>query len=263
VTQISSAVRAAMYTVNGTEYAPGLAIPFNSPEGTEHYRARGEQKNAFEAWLDAEGLDVVVWPMYPNKTPTGGTIIGRDLVNFMYLPSVTVPMGVLQHDETRKEPLTMNFTGRLYDDPKVLSIAYAYEQATKHRYAPPLAPPLPGEVFEYNSEVKGAGGEGGPQVDEAPPVLSIVPAAAITGAKATKVARFSGIANDLSGVDRIEVTVAGVTVPVTLEGNRWIAVLPAEAYAELRKSEVDEVTVMVLAVDPAGNASSVMEDVKI
>ena len=61
-------------------------------------------------------VDAVVWPVWPNKGPTSGSIIGRDLVNFMYLPAVTVPMGILQYDATRREPLTLNVTGRLYDD---------------------------------------------------------------------------------------------------------------------------------------------------
>jgi hypothetical protein len=153
VTQISATVRNAMYSFNPMTgvYGEGTLIPFGSPVGVEHYTARGQQKNAFEDWMDAEGLDAVAWPMWPNKGPTTGTIIGRDLVNFMYLPSVTVPIGVLQYDATRSEPLTMDITGRLYDDPKVLAIAYAYEQATHHRYSPPLAPPLPGETFDYNS----------------------------------------------------------------------------------------------------------------
>src|SRR5690606_10598198 len=90
VSSISAAVRNGMYVLDPVSgnYSDGSGISFGSPEGVEHYLARAEQKNAFEDWMDAEGLDVVVWPLWPNKGPTAGTIIGRDLVNFMYLPAV-------------------------------------------------------------------------------------------------------------------------------------------------------------------------------
>lgn len=260
---ISAIRRDYMYSLVDGEYVPGIAISFDSPEGIEHYQARAEQKNAFEDWLDAEGLDAVVWPMYPNKTPTGGSIIGRDLVNFMHLPSVTVPMGVLVHNETQSEPMTLNITGRLYDDASVLAIAYAYEQATRHRYSPPLAPPLEGEVFTYNSQRKGAGGANGPQVDDAPPLLSIVPAAAVNGPPASRRVTLSGTVRDASGVKRFEVSVGGAVVPSAINGNRWTAVLDSDAYLALTEAGARSIEVLVLAVDPAGNASSTMASVKL
>jgi len=75
VTQISATVRNAMYSFNPMTgvYGEGTLIPFGSPVGVEHYTARGQQKNAFEDWMDAEGLDAVAWPMWPNKGPTTGT----------------------------------------------------------------------------------------------------------------------------------------------------------------------------------------------
>ncbi|MBD2774215.1 PEP-CTERM sorting domain-containing protein [Iningainema tapete] len=41
--------------------------------------------------------------------------------------------------------------GREFDEPTLISIAYSYEQATKHRRPPTTTPPLAGEVFEYQS----------------------------------------------------------------------------------------------------------------
>lgn len=260
---ISVTRQGLMYSLVDGQYLPGPAISFGSPAGIEHYQARAEQKNAFEDWMDAEGLDVVVWPVWINKTPTSGSIIGRDLVNFMYLPAVTVPMGVLEYDETRREPLTLNITGRLYDDANVLAIAYAYEQATRHRYAPPLAPPVEGEVFTYNSKRKGAGGANGPQVDDAPPVLSILPVAKVNGPAGARRVSFSGSIKDTSGIARLEVSVAGALLPAVVEKNRWTAVLGADAYASLIAAEVSTVDVLVLAVDPAGNAASEMATVRL
>ena len=259
VTQISSAVRAAMYSFNPVTgvYGEGTLIPFGSPIGVEHYTARGQQKNAFEDWMDAAGLDAVAWPMWPNKGPTTGTIIGRDLVNFMYLPSVTVPIGTLQYDATRSEPLTMDITGRLYDDANVLAIAYAYEQATQHRYGPPLAPPLPGETFLYNSRKR----QDAPKEDTAPPVLTLQTK---TTDKSGVVA-FNGNVQDKSGVDRLEVTVGGVILASSVDAktNSWSAVLPMGAYDALIASGATSVEVLVLAVDPSGNATSIVQSVRL
>jgi amidase len=261
VTYISSTRREMMYTQesDGT-YVAGEAISFASPEGMEHYAARAQQKNAFEAWMDAEGLDAVVWPVWPNKTRTSGSIIGRDLVNFMYLPAVTVPMGKLTQVATTDypegdEPSTLNITGRLYDDAKVLSIAYAYEQATKHRYSPPLAPPISGEVFSFDRQsVK-------PWVsDSKPPVLSVAPT--VTWGRGN-VINFTGTIADASGVDRLEVSVAGSLIPAVIEGNTWKAVLPAESAANVFIYDTSVVDIVVLAVDAAGNASSSSMDVSL
>ncbi len=54
----------------------------------------------------------------------------------VYVPSVVVPAGF-----TRDElPAGITFLGRPYDDANMLSLAYAYEQATGHRRAPASTP---------------------------------------------------------------------------------------------------------------------------
>jgi amidase len=53
-----------------------------------------------------------------------------------FVPSVVVPAGFTRDDL----PAGITFLGRPYDDAKMLSLAYAYEQATKHRRAPACAP---------------------------------------------------------------------------------------------------------------------------
>ncbi|MES2925144.1 MAG: amidase family protein [Verrucomicrobiota bacterium] len=257
---ISAAVRAAMYNVDLVtgDYSPGAAFSFGSPEGQEHYTARRDQKNAFEAWMDAEGLDAVVWPVWPNKTRTGGTIIGRDLVNFMYLPAVTVPMGVLTQVATATlaegtEPLTLNVTGRLYDDAKVLAIASAYEAITKHRYSPTLAPPIAGEEF-----MSGRFRTGTAKKDALPPVLSISPVAA---AGETDSIIFTGMVSDKGGIERLEVSIAGALIPTVIEGTTWKAVLPGESAANALLASATTVDVVVLAVDTGGNATCLYEDI--
>jgi Asp-tRNA(Asn)/Glu-tRNA(Gln) amidotransferase A subunit family amidase len=48
------------------------------------------------------------------------------------LPQVTVPAGYLGG----RYPVGISFLGRMWDDRKLLEMAYAYEQATKHRRPP-------------------------------------------------------------------------------------------------------------------------------
>ncbi|RYD61389.1 MAG: hypothetical protein EOP83_17125, partial [Verrucomicrobiaceae bacterium] len=259
-TNISAARRAMMYNFDATSgaYTPGEAISFDSPAGNEHYRARAQQKDAFEAWMDAEGLDAVIWPMWPNKTRTGGTIIGRDLVNFMHLPAVTVPIGRLTQVATStlaegEEPLTMNITGRLYDDAKVLGVARAYEKIKPYRYSPTLAPAISGESFDFKRQAKK------PYVrDFKAPVLT-ASMTATWGRNNTLI--LTGSVADASGVDRLDVSVAGSLIPAVVEGNTWKAVLPAEAAANAFLATASSVDIIVLAVDPAGNATSVSVDV--
>lgn len=260
VSNISTTRRNMMYVLNGETgiYTPGEAISFASASGVEHYQARGLQKNAFESWLNSQGLDAVVWPMWPNKTRTSGSIIGRDLVNFMHLPSVTVPIGRVTQDATSslpagEEPMTMNISGRLFDDVKVLAIAKAYEKVTKHRYAPTLAPALSGEVFDYKRQAKK------PYVrDSKAPVLTAAPT--VTWGR-DNLMTFSGTVADASGIDRLEVSIAGASIPAVVENNTWRAVLPADAAANVFLTGATTAEVLVLAVDPAGNATSTKVDV--
>ncbi len=260
VTQISAARRNMMYSFDAETgiYSPGEAITFASPAGIEHYQCRAIQKNAFETWLDDEGLDAVIWPMWPNKSRTGGTIIGRDLVNFMYLPGVTVPIGRLTQAATGslpagEEPLTMNISGRLFDDVKVLAIARAYEKLTNYRYSPPLAPPVSGEVFDFKRQAKKVYVR-----DFKAPVLTVSPAA--TWGR-NNLMIFSGTVADANGIDRLEVSIAGSLIPAVVEGSSWKAVLPAEAAANAFLAEASSVEVLVLAVDPAGNATQAQLEV--
>ena len=53
-------------------------------------------------------------------------------------PSITVPMGMVN-----EIPVGISFFSRAYDEPGLLAIAYAYEQASKNRVAPKFLPTFP------------------------------------------------------------------------------------------------------------------------
>lgn len=47
-------------------------------------------------------------------------------------PAFTVPMGYTEAGL----PTGLQFLGRMYDEPVLIRLSYAYEQATKHRKPP-------------------------------------------------------------------------------------------------------------------------------
>ena len=54
----------------------------------------------------------------------------------MFVPSIVVPAGFTRDNL----PAGITFLGRPYDDAKMIQLAYAYEQASRHRRAPATTP---------------------------------------------------------------------------------------------------------------------------
>ena len=59
-------------------------------------------------------------------------------------PSIVVPGGFMPPSGPviNPAPFGVTFTGRAFSEPTLIALAYAYEQATKHRQSPASAPPL-------------------------------------------------------------------------------------------------------------------------
>lgn len=67
------------------------------------------------------------------------------LANASGLPDITVPMGYT----TAGLPLRLPFMAEDYSKPKLIGLAYAFEQATQVRQAPAATPSLSGEQIDY------------------------------------------------------------------------------------------------------------------
>jgi amidase len=65
-------------------------------------------------------------------------------------PSVSVPGGFLPPSGAVVNPFPSNvtFTGRAFSEPRLIALAYAFEQATHHRVAPASTPPLPTDTIK-------------------------------------------------------------------------------------------------------------------
>jgi amidase len=97
----------------------------------------GARINGIDKVMDAMGLDAIV-------APTGSPAWKTDHINgdsfqlgssgpaaMAGYPIITVPMGFV--DEL---PVGISFFGRAWSEPTLLEVAFAYEQATKHRRPP-------------------------------------------------------------------------------------------------------------------------------
>ena len=108
-------------------------------------RVRAELRVAVNALMDSLQLDALVYPTWSNlprrigdlNTPHGdNSQLFSPSTGF---PAITVPMGYLGPQQL---PGGISFFGRAWGEGKLISLAYDYEQITKHRRAPASAPPL-------------------------------------------------------------------------------------------------------------------------
>jgi amidase len=125
------------------------------------------RKTDLEDWLDGQGLDGVVFPAVADVAPAdadinqtsydiawrNGTWVanGNLVIRHLGIPTVTVPMGVM---EDTGMPVGLTFAGKAYDDTKLLSFAYAFEQSGKRRSAPPRTPALPTDTMSAPSSAR-------------------------------------------------------------------------------------------------------------
>jgi len=122
--------------------------PENGPESpacAAETAYREQFRAAVLKTMDRLKLDAFVYPTWSNpprligdlNTPAGdNSQVFSPTTGF---PAVNVPMG---YTRGGRLPAGMTFYGRAWSEPALIKFAYAYEQATRHRRAPPSTPPL-------------------------------------------------------------------------------------------------------------------------
>jgi Asp-tRNA(Asn)/Glu-tRNA(Gln) amidotransferase A subunit family amidase len=106
------------------------------------YANRDGFRALFVAPMDQLRLDALLYPANlarPNTHEGGLERYGEEPGTCQEsamtgLPQVTVPAGFLGD----RYPFGVSFLGRLWEDRRMLALAYAYEQATHHRRPPPV-----------------------------------------------------------------------------------------------------------------------------
>jgi amidase len=116
----------------------------NGPE-TDACRAEGAYREQVRAAvlkaMDEQQLDAFVYPTWSNvprligdlNTPHGDN--SQFFAPTTGFPAINVPMGYTRGDTL---PAGITFFGRAWDEPTLIRLAYAYEQATRHRRPPEL-----------------------------------------------------------------------------------------------------------------------------
>ena len=119
----------------------------------QQYLARLENRRMLRQLLvelmDRYRLDALVYPVKSLGAPMigSGDTGNRDnpISAVTGLPAIAIPAGV---DEMGL-PLALELLGRPFSEPKLIHLAYAYEQASRRRVVPKTTPRLPGEVIPY------------------------------------------------------------------------------------------------------------------
>lgn len=102
-------------------------------------------RQAVTAVMDRQKLGALVYPTWNNPPAKIGDFKGYKGDNSQLIaphtgqPAFTVPMG-FTYDNL---PAGLQFLGRSFDEPTLITYTYAYEQATHHRKAPTRFPALP------------------------------------------------------------------------------------------------------------------------
>ena len=98
---------------------------------------KGARENGIDKVMAENKLDAIIaptgGPAWKTNWETGDTFhIGSSspAARAGY-PNITVPMGFVG-----ELPVGLSFFGKAFSEPTLISIAYAFEQATKHRKAP-------------------------------------------------------------------------------------------------------------------------------
>ena len=120
----------------------------DTDEYRERLAKRGTLREAVEALLDEHDLTALVYPtIRQTARPIGQAQPGNNcsLSANSGLPAITVPAGYAADGM----PVGLEMIGREFAEADLIRLAYAYEQATRHRRPPDSAPSLvdiPGPV---------------------------------------------------------------------------------------------------------------------
>jgi Asp-tRNA(Asn)/Glu-tRNA(Gln) amidotransferase A subunit family amidase len=118
-----------------------------SPDSTPGCQGRQRVRDAVRAvvtqTMDSLKLDALIYPTWSNPPRLIGDLTTPHGDNSQVfspqtgMPAITVPMGYTRNNAL---PAGLQMLGRAFDEPTLIKLGYGYEQATRHRKAPPTTP---------------------------------------------------------------------------------------------------------------------------
>lgn len=143
VASLDDLLASGLHTAQFTGFIEGAAaLPDDYPSGDDYRRrlaARDTLRRAVTDVMDAARVDVLVYPTARRIAPlVGGNQAGSNagLSAQTGCPAITVPAGFTPGGF----PVGVELLGRPFAEPTLIALAFAYEQATRHRRPPPSAP---------------------------------------------------------------------------------------------------------------------------
>jgi amidase len=115
-----------------------------SPSCKAEVEYRDQVRAAVSKLMDSQKLDALVYPTWSNPPRLIGDLNTPHGDNSQFFspttgfPAIQVPMGYTRGTL----PAGITFFGRAWSEATLIKLAYAYEQATKHRRPPSSVPPL-------------------------------------------------------------------------------------------------------------------------
>jgi len=140
--------------ISSGKFHPKIGDSIKKAQGLEmddSYRLRLQKRSDLQQRvikiMADERLDAIMFPHQKRLVvPIGETQVERNgvLGSVTGFPSIVVPGGFSSPIATATlgVPVGIEFLGRPWSENLLVEIGYGYEQATKHRRAPPTIPPL-------------------------------------------------------------------------------------------------------------------------
>ena len=116
------------------------------------------RERLFENWMEENGFDLVAFPSngdvpYADADENYESMVhalqdgikyanGGRALKHLGIPCITLPMGTMRD---KGMPVGITFCAKGWQDEFLLRCAFAYEDGSKKRNAPPLTPPLPSD----------------------------------------------------------------------------------------------------------------------
>ncbi|SJM30402.1 amidase [Mesorhizobium delmotii] len=194
----------------------------------------------FEDWLDAQGLDAVVFPAVADVGPAdadvneasaalawrNGTWVANGNLVWRHLgiPTVTVPMGTMADIGM---PVGLSFAGKAYEDTKLLRLAGDFERFGQRRSRPPRTPELPDDVFFARPSAR--------RPDEAPPLTVALAAETRHGDDQDEITITLDVHGEAGTEISVKVHVNGEPIRVLRTGAHFTgrAVVPAKEHERI------------------------------